>query len=101
MDIAEEHKHVHVINIKKNMDNTMAIRAGVRYISIHCRLKLLGYVTQLKSKELINSLDAFIDNHDKIINLYEEDQKRKKMRQSFLQSLLSVKVYLNKRGNHD
>ena len=92
-ELAEEHDNVNVIHIKKRKPSSWAVRAGSRYMNSKFNLKFLGYISDLKGKELVNAIEIFAKDHNQLRRDSMFNGFDKLVKQSFLDKIFSVKTY--------
>ncbi len=61
-ELSDQNENVHVVNIKKMKTNTMAARAGFRFMHSSFRFKFLGYLPHLSGEDLVNAIEIFARN---------------------------------------
>lgn len=93
MDIADECENVTMIHIKKTKSNSLAVRAGSRFLNNHLNLKFLGYITELKGEDLIKAIEMFGKTKGEIRFDKRNAQSNKLIKQSFFQRIFSVSNY--------
>ncbi len=94
--IKENCNNVSVVNVKKHKSDTLAVRAGARYMFNRFNLRHLGYVTNLNNYEMNCLFETISNNQEAILNYNLRILSKKQTRQTLFQSLFSVTDYLKK-----
>ena len=93
IDIADECENVSVIHIKKNKGTSLAVRAGSRYLNSHFNLKFLGYLVNLRGKELVKAIDLFANHYEEIRDAKPNHQLSDILKPSFFKKAFSIANY--------
>ena len=96
MDIADECENVTVIHIKKRKNNSLAVRAGTRYMSNQFNLKFLGHLVGLHGEKLIEAIQLFVNRYEEIRTQEGKHQSGKLIKQAFFQKIFSVPNRMSK-----
>jgi hypothetical protein len=89
---------VSIVDIKKNVSESSAKRAGARYMFNQFELNHIGYINtnsiDFKKDDLYNLIKNICDNKKEILEYNIEILKEKEVKQTMFQSLFSVIEYL-------
>ena len=96
MDIADECKNVTVIHIKKTKSTSLAVRAGARYLNSYLNSKFLAYITDLRGEKLVEAIQLFATQYEKIKSEQVSSQYQKLTKQTFFQKIFSASNYYEK-----
>ena len=79
-----------MVNIKKDKSDSIAIRAGARYLSSLINLRYIGYIAGLKESKISETINDLVNNQNQIIIKIANKNNTHKVKQTFSQSLFSV-----------
>jgi len=96
IDIADECKNVTVIHIKKTKSTSLAVRAGARYLNSYLNSKFLAYITDLRGEKLVEAIQLFATQYEKIKSEQVSSQYQKLTKQTFFQKIFSASNYYEK-----
>ena len=85
---------VNIVNIRKNQDNNLAVRAGVRFMQSAFNLNFLGYIVDDQDNDFLSELEVFILHQEEIVSMHLASVRSKRIKPTFLQKLLSIQVFL-------
>ena len=94
-----------IVEIKKNISENSAIKAGVRYMLNHFNLKHIGfiYVNSIyqKEKHLNTLIESMFENQEYIIDYNIKMIEKRQMHKTLSKSVFSVADYLEEIKNDD
>jgi len=89
-EISERCKNTTVVNIKRSKSINSAIRAGARFMFNQHKLKHMGYLYDLSTKELVEIIEVFKTNKNEILEQVLIKQNEKAVKQTLFQRLFSI-----------
>jgi hypothetical protein len=95
-EVAYQNKNTTVVNNKRKKSNTASIKAGARYLYSFNDLKYVGYIAGLNALEILQELNAFIENYEIVLNLAQQEVADQKIKQTYYQSLFSISESIEK-----
>jgi hypothetical protein len=90
LEIQQYCLNVTLVNIKKDKSDSIAIRAGARYLSSLINLRYIGYIAGLKESKISETINDLVNNQNQIIIKIANKNNTHKVKQTFSQSLFSV-----------
>ena len=92
--IRDSCKNVDIVHIRKNQDNKLAVRAGVRFMQSAYNLNFLGYIINDQEDNMLHQMEVFLLNQEEIVSKHLASLRVKRIKPTFLQKLLSIKTFL-------
>ena len=92
--IADRCENVNIVNIRKNQDNNLAVRAGVRFMQSAFNLNFLGYIIDDQENDVLSQLEIFVLHQEEIVSTHLVSLRAKRIKPTFLQKLLSINSFL-------